>query len=142
MRRRDCPVCTLAHQTCRMKCPPVTPGPRPGPVFRTPPHGSAHAVDLNNPASLLRPATAQRIPEAAGKLQRTGLIHYSRSHITILDRPGPGAQACGCIAVVKQAMTRLLPKAPRAGPQRQPRPAWPRSSSKSAKNPVWARKKQ
>ena len=28
------------------------------------------------------------VTEAAGKLQRAGLIHYSRGRITVLDRPG------------------------------------------------------
>jgi CRP-like cAMP-binding protein len=48
------------------------------------------------------------ITEAAGKLQKKGLINYSRGHITILDRPGLENQACECYKVVKQEFKRLL----------------------------------
>ena len=46
---------------------------------------------------------------AAGKLQRAGLIHCSRGHITVLDRPQLEAQACECYGVVKRDIDRLLP---------------------------------
>lgn len=49
------------------------------------------------------------VTEAAGKLQKHGLINYSRGHITILDRPGLEAKVCECYAVVKKEMDRLLP---------------------------------
>jgi CRP-like cAMP-binding protein len=49
------------------------------------------------------------ITEAAGKLQRAGLIHYNRGHITILDRPGLEARVCECYQVVKTETARLLP---------------------------------
>jgi CRP-like cAMP-binding protein len=49
------------------------------------------------------------VTEAAGKLQRAGLILYNRGHITVLDRPGLEAQACECYRVVKQEFDRLLP---------------------------------
>jgi CRP-like cAMP-binding protein len=51
------------------------------------------------------------VTEAAGKLQRAGLIHYSRGHITVLDRPGLEARVCECYAVVKKEFNRLLPDA-------------------------------
>ena len=38
------------------------------------------------------------VTEAAGKLQTSGLIQYSRGHITVLDRPRLEAQACECYA--------------------------------------------
>jgi len=51
------------------------------------------------------------VTEAAGKLQRAGLIRYSRGHITVLDRPGLEARVCECYQVVKKELDRLLPKA-------------------------------
>ena len=49
------------------------------------------------------------VTEAAGKLQAEGLIHYSRGHITILDRPKLERRVCECYAVVKKEYDRLLP---------------------------------
>jgi len=49
------------------------------------------------------------VTEAAGHLQAAGLIHYSRGHITVLDRPKLEKQVCECYAVVKREMERLLP---------------------------------
>ncbi|HEY9459321.1 MAG TPA: Crp/Fnr family transcriptional regulator [Paralcaligenes sp.] len=51
------------------------------------------------------------VTEAAGNLQRAGLIEYRRGRITVLDRPGLEARACECYAVVKTECDRLLPKA-------------------------------
>jgi CRP-like cAMP-binding protein len=51
----------------------------------------------------------ESVTEAAGRLQKTGLIHYSRGHISVLDRPLLEAQACECYAVVKREYDRLLP---------------------------------
>ena len=50
------------------------------------------------------------VTEAAGKLQSAGLIHYSRGHITVLDRPRLETQACECYQVVKKEFDRLLPE--------------------------------
>lgn len=49
------------------------------------------------------------ITEAALQLQAAGLIHYSRGHMTLLDRPGLEQRACECYAVVKKEYGRLLP---------------------------------
>jgi CRP-like cAMP-binding protein len=49
------------------------------------------------------------ITEAAGKLQRLGLIEYSRGRITVLDRRGLEKLSCECYAVVKRESDRLLP---------------------------------
>jgi len=54
------------------------------------------------------------ITEAAGKLQRAGLIDYRRGHITVLDRPGLEARVCECYQVIKSESDRLLPS-PRCG---------------------------
>ena len=48
------------------------------------------------------------ITEAAGNLQRAGVIRYRRGHITVLERSGLEAGACECYAVVKKEMNRLL----------------------------------
>jgi len=50
------------------------------------------------------------VTEAAGKLQRAGLIRYSRSRIDVMDRPALEAQACECYAyaVVRQEFDRLM----------------------------------
>jgi len=49
------------------------------------------------------------VTEAAGKLQKAGLIQYRRGHITVLDRPALELQACECYQVVKKETDRLLP---------------------------------
>ncbi len=48
------------------------------------------------------------ITEAAGKLQRAGLISYRRGHITVLDRSGLESLTCECYGVVKKEFYRLL----------------------------------
>ena len=63
------------------------------------------------------------VTEAAGKLQSAGLIHYSRGHIVVLDRPRLEARACECYQVVKTEFERLLPYASdlfRSGDRRIP----------------------
>ena len=49
------------------------------------------------------------VTEAAGNLQKAGLIHYNRGHITVLDRPGLEARVCECYEVVRKEFSRLLP---------------------------------
>ncbi len=49
------------------------------------------------------------VTEAAQKLQKAGLIRYTRGHITVLDRPGLEARTCECYDVVKKEYGRLLP---------------------------------
>jgi CRP-like cAMP-binding protein len=49
------------------------------------------------------------VTEAAGRLQRDGLIEYQRGRITVLDRPGLEQRTCECYAVVKREYDRLLP---------------------------------
>ena len=50
------------------------------------------------------------ITEAAGDLQRAGLIRYRRGHIAVLGRAGLEERACECYAVVKKEYARLLPE--------------------------------
>jgi CRP-like cAMP-binding protein len=49
------------------------------------------------------------VTEAAGKLQKLGVIHYARGIITVLDRPKLERLCCECYAVVKKETDRLLP---------------------------------
>ncbi len=49
------------------------------------------------------------VTEAAGKLQRLGVIEYSRGRITVLNRPQLETLTCECYAVVKKETDRLLP---------------------------------
>lgn len=50
----------------------------------------------------------ESVTEAAGKLQRAGVVSYRRGHISILDRAGLETGACECYAVVKKEIQRLL----------------------------------
>jgi CRP-like cAMP-binding protein len=49
------------------------------------------------------------VTEAAGKLQKLGVIDYRRGHITVLDRPTLERLSCECYAVVKKETDRLVP---------------------------------
>ncbi len=49
------------------------------------------------------------VADAAGKLQRQGVIEYNRGHITVLDRPRLEHLSCECYAVVKKETDGLLP---------------------------------
>jgi CRP-like cAMP-binding protein len=49
------------------------------------------------------------VTEAAGRLQRDGLIQYRRGHITVIDRVKLEQRTCECYAVVKKEYDRLLP---------------------------------
>ncbi|WP_191488813.1 Crp/Fnr family transcriptional regulator [Pseudomonas sp. FEN] len=52
------------------------------------------------------------VTDAAGKLQRQGVIEYSRGHIKVLDRAKLEQLSCECYAVVKKETDRLLPYVP------------------------------
>jgi CRP-like cAMP-binding protein len=51
----------------------------------------------------------ETITDAAGKLQRDGLISYRRGHMAVSERSGLEAGACECYAVVKNESIRLQP---------------------------------
>ncbi len=57
------------------------------------------------------------ITEAAGHLQRAGLIRYRRGHIDVLDRAGLEATVCECYGVVKLEYERLMNDIPRVVPE-------------------------
>lgn len=52
------------------------------------------------------------VTEAAGRLQRMGVIEYSRGRITVIDRMQLEFLACECYCVVKKETDRLLPHVP------------------------------
>jgi CRP-like cAMP-binding protein len=55
------------------------------------------------------------VTEAAGKLQKAGLIRYRRGCITVLNRKGLEARTCECYQVVKTEYDRLLSYLPKGG---------------------------
>jgi CRP-like cAMP-binding protein len=50
----------------------------------------------------------ESVTEAAGKIQKAGLISYHRGRITVLDRVGLEERVCECYAAVKAECDRLL----------------------------------
>jgi CRP-like cAMP-binding protein len=50
------------------------------------------------------------VTEAAGKLQKLGVIRYARGQITVIDRARLEQLSCECYAVVKRETDRLLPQ--------------------------------
>ena len=51
----------------------------------------------------------QGVTEAAGKLEKRGIIKYARGLITVRDRHALESSCCECYAVVKKETDRLLP---------------------------------
>ena len=49
------------------------------------------------------------VTEAAGKLQKAGVISYRRGHIKVLDRTRLEQMSCECYDVVRRETARLLP---------------------------------
>jgi hypothetical protein len=49
------------------------------------------------------------VTEAAGRLQASGAIEYSRGRIRVLDRGGLEQRVCECYAAVRTEYERLLP---------------------------------
>ena len=60
----------------------------------------------------------QGVTEAAGSLQRAGVIRYSRGRITVLNRTRLEQEVCECYAVVKKEFDRLLSDIPLVDPSR------------------------
>lgn len=56
----------------------------------------------------------ESVTVAAGRLQDAGLIHYSRGHITVLDREGLEAMVCECYKIVDDELNRLIGSPPRS----------------------------
>jgi CRP-like cAMP-binding protein len=58
------------------------------------------------------------VTEAAGKLQRAGVIRYRRGRIKVLDRQRLEQEVCECYEVVQKEFSRLLSDIPRGDPFR------------------------
>lgn len=71
-------------------------------------HGNALDMTQELIANMLG-VRREGVTEAAGRLQRDGLIQYSRGHIEILDREQLEGRVCECYQVVKTEFDRLLP---------------------------------
>ena len=71
-------------------------------------HGS-HLVMTQELIANMLGVRREGVTEAAGRLQRAGLISYSRGKINVLDRSGLEQRSCECYAVVKKEYDRLLP---------------------------------
>jgi CRP-like cAMP-binding protein len=68
--------------------------------------------DLNMTQELIANMLGVRregVTEAAGKLQKLGVIAYSRGHVRVLDRARLEQLCCECYSVVKRETDRLLP---------------------------------
>lgn len=69
------------------------------------------------------------VTTAALRLQRDGLIHYSRGHMRVIDRRGLEQHSCECYGVVEQAYEQL-----RNGSSAWPRPSGPSARSASSED--------
>ena len=68
----------------------------------------------------MRGEPREGVTEAAGGLQRAGIVSYSRGHIKVLDRPGLERAACECYGVVKMEFDRLMAQRPAKNPTSLP----------------------
>ena len=74
-------------------------------------HDQAGAAEFHLTHDVLAQMLAVRragVTIAAGELQKSGLIAYSRGRVRVLNRAGLEAAACGCYAVVRAHTERLL----------------------------------
>jgi len=71
-------------------------------------HGS-HLVMTQELIANMLGVRREGVTEAAGRLQRAGLISYTRGKIEVLNRAGIEERSCECYAVVKKEYDRLLP---------------------------------
>jgi CRP-like cAMP-binding protein len=71
--------------------------------------GSSDVVMTQELLSTILGVRRATVSEAAGNLQKDGLIRYERGRIAVLDRPGLERRSCECYGVVKKEYDRLLP---------------------------------
>jgi CRP-like cAMP-binding protein len=68
-----------------------------------------HPVEQELIANMLG-VRREGVTTAAAKLQKLGIIRYSRGKVTVLDRPKLEQMCCECYSVVKRETDRLLPE--------------------------------
>ena len=76
-------------------------------------HDRTHANSFSVTQELIAHLMGVRrvgITKAAGALQRRGIIHYVRGHLTILDRKALELDACNCYAAEREVYARFLPQ--------------------------------
>lgn len=49
----------------------------------------------------------ETVTDAAGDIQKMGLIRQYRSSIILVDLPGLDAQSCGCHAIIREEMKKI-----------------------------------
>ena len=69
---------------------------------------SSHIVMTQERIASMLGVRREGVTEAAGKLQKRGVIKYRRGHITILDRPALERLCCECYSVVRLECDRLI----------------------------------
>ena len=69
---------------------------------------SLHLVMTQELVASMLGVRREGITEAAGNLQRAGIIRYRRGHIEVLERAGLQGRVCECYAVVHREVERLL----------------------------------
>ena len=70
-----------------------------------------HSCELNITQALIAKFLGVRregVTEVAGRLQRTGVLRYSRGHIVVLDRAALERVSCECYRVIRGEYHRLL----------------------------------
>jgi CRP-like cAMP-binding protein len=71
--------------------------------------GIPHITMTQELLSTMLGVRREGVTEAAGKLQKAGVISYRRGHISVLDRPKLQKLSCECYQVVRTETARLLP---------------------------------
>ena len=69
---------------------------------------SHHLVMTQELVASMLGVRREGITEAAGNLQRAGMIRYRRGHIEVLERAGLQGRVCECYSVVRKEVERLL----------------------------------
>ena len=69
---------------------------------------SHHLVMTQELVASMLGVRREGITEAAGNLQRAGIIRYRRGHIEVLERAGLQSRVCECYSVVRKEVERLL----------------------------------